>query len=55
MHGKSIIGCFCLIGSIFRVVSRINSGKFAVPWEDTEAILKDSGVHMTIYTPTDTA
>ena len=33
--------------------SRINSGQFAVPWEDTEAILKDLGVHMTVYTPID--
>jgi hypothetical protein len=33
--------------------SRINSGKFDVPWEDTEAILKDLGVHMTVYTPID--
>jgi ADP-ribose 1''-phosphate phosphatase len=32
---------------------RFNSGKFAVPWEDTEAILKDLGVQMTIYSPSD--
>ncbi|KAF8195532.1 hypothetical protein BJ912DRAFT_1056765 [Pholiota molesta] len=30
---------------------RFNSGKFAVPWEDTEAILKALNVSMTIYTP----
>ena len=54
MHGKSTIECFCLIGLLF-FISRFNSGKFAVPWEDTEAILKDFGVHMTIYSPTDAA
>ncbi|KAF9485905.1 hypothetical protein BDN70DRAFT_870849 [Pholiota conissans] len=30
---------------------RFNSGKFAVPWEETEAVLTTLGVSMTIYTP----
>ncbi|KAL0577157.1 ADP-ribose 1''-phosphate phosphatase [Marasmius crinis-equi] len=30
---------------------RFNSGKFGVPWEDTEKILQELGVRMTIYTP----
>ncbi|KAK1230835.1 ADP-ribose 1''-phosphate phosphatase [Marasmius sp. AFHP31] len=30
---------------------RFNSGKFSVPWEDTEQILQELGVKMTIYTP----
>ncbi|KAF8967122.1 hypothetical protein BDZ97DRAFT_1917067 [Flammula alnicola] len=30
---------------------RFNSGKFAVPWADTEGVLNDLGVSMTIYTP----
>lgn len=53
MHGKSIIES-SVNELIYFVISRFNSGKFAVPWEDTEAILKDFGVHMTIYSPTNT-
>ncbi|KAF5321388.1 hypothetical protein D9619_000711 [Psilocybe cf. subviscida] len=30
---------------------RFNSGKFAVPWADTEAVLQELKVEMTIYTP----
>ncbi|KAK0503641.1 hypothetical protein EDD18DRAFT_1344490 [Armillaria luteobubalina] len=30
---------------------RINSGKFGVPWVDTERILEELGVEMTIYDP----
>ncbi|PPQ67993.1 hypothetical protein CVT25_000473 [Psilocybe cyanescens] len=30
--------------------NRFNSGKIAVPWADTEAVLKDLNVTMTIYT-----
>ncbi|KIY65021.1 hypothetical protein CYLTODRAFT_438009 [Cylindrobasidium torrendii FP15055 ss-10] len=30
---------------------RFNSGKFAVPWEQTEAVLKELGVDMTVYQP----
>ncbi|KAK0487097.1 hypothetical protein IW261DRAFT_1445855 [Armillaria novae-zelandiae] len=30
---------------------RINSGKFGVPWVDTEKILEELGVVMTIYDP----
>ncbi|TFK40733.1 ADP-ribose 1''-phosphate phosphatase [Crucibulum laeve] len=30
---------------------RFNSGKFAVAWTDTEAILKDLGVEMVVYEP----
>ncbi|KAF9000171.1 hypothetical protein BDZ89DRAFT_1082429 [Hymenopellis radicata] len=30
---------------------RINSGKFGVPWEDTEAILQEIGANMTVYEP----
>ncbi|KDR82620.1 hypothetical protein GALMADRAFT_238031 [Galerina marginata CBS 339.88] len=29
---------------------RFNSGKFAVPWADTEAVLNDLCVSMTVYT-----
>ncbi|KIM43267.1 hypothetical protein M413DRAFT_444082 [Hebeloma cylindrosporum] len=32
---------------------RFNSGKFAVPWVDTEAILKELEVSMVIYVPED--
>ena len=31
--------------------SRFNSGKFGVPWEDTEAILEELGVEMVVYSP----
>lgn len=31
--------------------SRFNSGKFAVPWADTEAVLDDLNVSMIVYTP----
>ncbi|KAF8236067.1 hypothetical protein L208DRAFT_1391519 [Tricholoma matsutake] len=30
---------------------RFNSGKFGVPWEDTEAILEELGVEMVVYSP----
>ncbi|GLB38586.1 putative macro domain containing protein [Lyophyllum shimeji] len=30
---------------------RFNSGKFGVPWTDTEAILKELGTSMIVYTP----
>ncbi|KAF4617797.1 hypothetical protein D9613_005983 [Agrocybe pediades] len=30
---------------------RFNSGKFAVPWERTEAVLNNLGVSMVVYTP----
>jgi ADP-ribose 1''-phosphate phosphatase len=40
------------IESSFKLpVSRFNSGKFGVPWTDTEDVLKELGVGMTIYTP----
>ncbi|KAG6909298.1 hypothetical protein DXG01_001242 [Tephrocybe rancida] len=32
---------------------RFNSGKFGVPWANTEAVLKAVGASMTIYTPSD--
>ncbi|KAF8901267.1 hypothetical protein CPB85DRAFT_1324277 [Mucidula mucida] len=35
----------------FVVYSKINSGKFGVPWEETEAVLQEIGVTMTIYEP----
>lgn len=31
--------------------SRFNSGKFAVPWGDTEQVLKELGVAMIVYDP----
>jgi hypothetical protein len=31
--------------------SRFNSGKFGVPWEDTEAILEELEVEMVVYNP----
>ena len=41
-----------LLGHFFNmsITSRFNSGKFAVPWEDTEAVLNELSVEMTIYT-----
>jgi len=30
---------------------RFNSGKFGVPWEDTEYILEEMGVPMVVYSP----
>ncbi|KAI4522261.1 hypothetical protein K525DRAFT_176667, partial [Schizophyllum commune Loenen D] len=30
---------------------KFNSGRFAVPWKDTEGVLKEMGIPMTIYTP----
>lgn len=33
------------------VSSRFNSGKFAVPWEQTEQVLNELGVRMTVYDP----
>lgn len=32
-------------------VSRFNSGKFGVPWEETEAVLQDLRVSMVVYEP----
>lgn len=50
-----------MVGSLFltegtraqisATLSRFNSGKFGVPWEDTEAILEELGVEMVVYSP----
>ncbi|KIK01914.1 hypothetical protein K443DRAFT_678052 [Laccaria amethystina LaAM-08-1] len=33
---------------------RFNSGKFAVPWQDTEAIIKELEMEMVVYDPVTT-
>ena len=33
--------------------SRFNAGLFNVPWEETQAVLEELGVVMTIYEPVD--
>lgn len=31
------------------ICSKFNSGIFAVPWEDTQKVLEELGVEMTVY------
>jgi hypothetical protein len=38
-----------MIVSHFESCSRINSGKFAVPWDLTAAILDELGAEMIVY------
>ncbi|KAI5830412.1 hypothetical protein K523DRAFT_302804 [Schizophyllum commune Tattone D] len=33
---------------------KFNSGRFSVPWKDTEGVLRDMGIGMTIYMPIST-
>jgi ADP-ribose 1''-phosphate phosphatase len=40
-----------LILTISYVISRINSGKFAVPWAQTEEVLEELCVEMIVYDP----
>ena len=42
-------------GSEISLLSKFNSGRFAVPWKDTEGVLKEMGIPMTIYTPISTS
>ncbi|KAL1672326.1 hypothetical protein EV122DRAFT_224883 [Schizophyllum commune] len=42
VEGKELHGC------------KFNSGRFSVPWKDTEGVLRDMGIGMTVYTPIST-
>lgn len=56
MHGMYMPYRFELITTssiylLLYLVSRFNSGKFGVPWEETEAVLQDLRVSMVVYEP----
>lgn len=37
------------LSDVSSVGSRINAGRFRVPWEDTVAVLDELGLSMTVY------
>ena len=39
---------------LITILSRFKSGKFAVPWQDTEAIIKQLEMEMVVYDPVTT-
>ena len=56
MLGTSGHSIFFLLNSrsLITILSRFNSGKFAVPWQDTEAIIKQLEMEMVVYDPVTT-
>ena len=54
MSGHGIYFFLLNSWSLLTTLSRFNSGKFAVPWQDTEAIIKQLEMEMVVYDPVTT-